>query len=212
MQIALVGDNRRTAEPGLRGQCPACRAEVIPKCGELIVHHWAHRAAEDCDRWAEPESAWHASWKTAAPLDRREVVKAPHRADVIAGDGVICELQHSSISVDDVRERERFYGRDMRWLFDARDKEFVWEPMDNGSEPHRWKIHRKHAWPTLGVCQRRVMLDFGDEILSCEYVNATGSYASGYVYPPRTVRMWLGGPDYPEGWRSTAPIQNEGTS
>lgn len=203
MQIALVGDERRYAEPGTLGHCPNCGAGVIPKCGELVVHHWAHRASADCDRWAEPESEWHAGWKTAAPFERREVIKGPHRADVIAGDGSVCELQHSTIAAEQVREREEFYGKDMRWIFDARDKEFAWEPMDDSSEPHRWEIHRKHPWPTIGMCRRRVMLDFGDDgVLSLERMNPTGSSGWGYVYSQRMVRMWLAGPGYPAGWSS----------
>lgn len=39
-----------------------------------------------------------------------------HRADVVLGDGSVLELQASSISADETRSREAFYGR-MQWLF-----------------------------------------------------------------------------------------------
>ena len=41
-----------------------------------------------------------------------------HRADIISLDGAVLELQHSDISVDEVRARERFYGK-MLWLLDG---------------------------------------------------------------------------------------------
>jgi len=92
---------------------------VIAKCGDLVVHHWAHRAA-DCDPWSEPETPWHREWKSHAPQHRQEVVIGRHRADVVAPNGVVVEIQHSNIAGGEVRERERFYKR-MLWIFDARE-------------------------------------------------------------------------------------------
>lgn len=198
MQIALVNGERRYAEKGLRGACPACRAELRPHCGEIVPPYWSHKAAEDCDHWSEPETQWHAEWKTAAPFERREVVKGPHIADVIAGDGAVCEIQHSAISAEQIREREAFYGREMRWIFDARDKEFELEPRDDDERyPHGFWFHRSVRWPTIKLCQRRVMLDLGsDGVLSCEWINKNGSAGWGCLYPHQTVRMWLAGREY----------------
>ena len=41
-----------------------------------------------------------------------------HRADILAADDCVIELQHSSISANEIREREAFYGR-MIWLLDG---------------------------------------------------------------------------------------------
>ena len=65
---------RIRATRGARGSCPSCEAPLIPKCGELVSHHWAHQAEHDCDSWAEPESEWHRSWKARFPIDWAEVV------------------------------------------------------------------------------------------------------------------------------------------
>jgi hypothetical protein len=43
----------------------------------------------------------------------------PHRADIRRSDGLVIELQHSSISDEEVAAREAFYGN-MWWLFDVR--------------------------------------------------------------------------------------------
>lgn len=198
--------NNISATPGARGWCPDCSEELIARCGEVNDYHWAHQGATDCDNRSQGMTVWHAEWQTAVPDNRREIVVGRLRADAVAGDGVVCEFQHSPISLDDIRKRERGY-RDMRWLFDATDKQFNIKPYRFPDEPDTWgvmswQIHRNAAWKTIGSCSKRVMLDLGPDIgvLSCEKVNATGSWARGMIYPHKTIRMWLAGPNYRPGW------------
>lgn len=197
MQLALVNGSKRIASPGAVASCPGCAGAVLAKCGEILVWHWAHVVGEDCDSWAEGETPWHRDWKSAAPLDRQEVIIGAHRADVVAGDGAVCELQHSGIAPEAVAVREAHYGPEMRWLFDARERGFDLAPLDIPAA-HRWKAHRGHAWQTIGRCARRVMLDFGPDVgvLSCEKINENGSYAWGYMYPHWQIRAWIAGPDH----------------
>lgn len=113
-----IRDGRRVvATPGAKAECPCCNGKLVAKCGRLVAWHWAHESVE-CDPWSEGESAWHLDWKDLAPADRREVVRGPHRADLVGPGGGVVELQHSAISVDEIEERERFYGK-MVWVFDA---------------------------------------------------------------------------------------------
>lgn len=209
MQIARVDRNLTEAHiSGQRGVCPACDAEVVARVGEINVPHWAHLAGEnDCDPWAEGESPWHSWWKTAVPMSRREMVIGPHRADAVASDGTVCELQHSPIAVETIAERELFYG-DMRWIFDARDKEFEFEERGHG-----FAAWRKHRWPAIGACRRRVMLDFGEDVgvLSCEKINETGSYVWGRLYRHHLIRMWLAGSQYPQLWRAAPSETTDGS-
>lgn len=44
----------------------------------------------------------------------------PHRADIRRDDGLVIELQASSISAEEIAEREAFYG-EMVWLLDGRE-------------------------------------------------------------------------------------------
>ena len=120
MMYARTGDGRVEAAPGLAGACPSCGSPVRPKCGSIVVHHWAHLARADCDPWTEPEGEWHRGWKLAVPPERREVVIGPHRADIVTASGGVVELQHSPISPEVITEREEFYGDRMAWIFDAR--------------------------------------------------------------------------------------------
>ena len=111
------------AKKGAIAYCPGCGNQVRPKCGAIVTHHWAHISGGDCDAWSEPESDWHKGWKEYFPMHCREVVMGEnneHRADVRLDNGLVIELQHSSISPETIAEREQFYGF-MVWLFDARE-------------------------------------------------------------------------------------------
>ena len=127
MELAHVeGERRRPARTGERGVCPCCNAETIAKCGEIVTWHWAHKGNHDCDPWSEPESEWHAHWKSVfadGDPKRMEVVIGPHRADAVTPGGVVIEIQRSPISPAEIREREVFYTANaagMVWVFPAK--------------------------------------------------------------------------------------------
>jgi hypothetical protein len=128
---------------------------VIAKCGEIMVWHWSHLAA-DCDPWSEGESEWHLAWKSRFPVECREVTMGPHRADVFIG-GTVVEFQASPISATEIYERERFYveecGQRLVWVFrgdDFRDRFYV----RGGS--FDWR----HPKSSLSACGSPVVFDF----------------------------------------------------
>lgn len=124
MQFAYVDGRRHPAEPGLRGECPGCKAEVIPKCGQVRVPHWAHRGSRHCDPWWEPETAWHRAWKSEfSEAYQEQPVRASdgelHIADVRHPEtGLVIEFQHSAISEAEVASREAFW-QPMVWVVDG---------------------------------------------------------------------------------------------
>jgi hypothetical protein len=122
MLLADDGTGQRTpASPGEAGWCPLCQEQLIAKCGEIVTWHWAHHAQFDCDPWSEPESDWHADWKRLFQPEQTEVTVGSHRADIITN-GTVIELQHQSLAVSEIRERERFYRANVGaivWVFDA---------------------------------------------------------------------------------------------
>lgn len=123
-KYANVEGQRREAEPGLRGECPICRAEMVAKCGEIRVWHWAHQSKQDCDHWWESESDWHRAWKNEFPADWQEYVQRAkdgekHIADVKTSYGWVIEFQHSPLRPEERRAREAFYGQ-MVWVVDGR--------------------------------------------------------------------------------------------
>jgi competence protein CoiA len=156
MLQARMGEHVVRAAPII---CPVCREPVVAKTGSLVTWHFAHKARADCDPWIERESDWHLDWKAECSVERTEVVIGPHRADALTPDGKIVEFQHSAISADEIRERERFY-RDMVWVFDARE----------AYQANRARLERDGLiWDSprrsIRICRMPVFLDLGDEFL-----------------------------------------------
>lgn len=106
------------------GTCFVCGRQVIARCGEKNVWHWAHKTEQACDPWWENETAWHRGWKSRFPEATREKVHfdketgEKHVADLKTATGLFIELQHSSISATELRSREQFYTR-MMWIVDS---------------------------------------------------------------------------------------------
>ena len=124
MKFALVNGNKVEATKGAKGLCPSCDSDLIAKCGELKVNHWAHKGNRSCDPWWESETEWHRAWKNQFPNDWQEVIYHAdngerHIADVKTHDGWALEFQHSHISSDERRSREAFYQH-VVWVVDGK--------------------------------------------------------------------------------------------
>lgn len=123
MKFALVNGQRQEAQPKLLGQCPACGAPVVAKCGDVRVHHWAHKGRLDCDPWWENETEWHRAWKDQFPTDWQERIcdaedGQRHRADVKTDRGRVIEFQHSHLNPAERQSREAFY-KPLVWVVDG---------------------------------------------------------------------------------------------
>ncbi len=121
-----------------------------------------------------------------------------HRADLVTADGWVVELQHSSISPEEIATREEFYGQRMLWLFDAtepaRENRIAYrksEPAAGGRRyvTFRWYYPRK----TLAWCNRRVLLDVGGgHLLSLRRIYPNGQCGGwGYLLPADRFRDWI---------------------
>jgi competence protein CoiA len=157
-----------------------CGSPVIAKCGEIRMHHWAHRGM--CDPWWEGETEWHREWKRLFPKEWQEVVHfaengEKHIADVKTDQGYIVEFQHSYIKSEEVKSREDFY-KNMIWIVDGkrrlRDKvKFmdIWEQ----SHPTDNKVQARKVWEYFfdesallrdwGNSHTSVFFDFGENVL-----------------------------------------------
>lgn len=128
MRFAIVNEEKREAQKGLAGICIGCEQPVIPKCGPIKVHHWAHASQCECDHWWENETEWHRSWKSNFPIECQEVRhKAEdgewHIADVKTKFGNTIEFQHSSLKHEERLARNNFYGSDLVWVVDGLRRE-----------------------------------------------------------------------------------------
>jgi hypothetical protein len=139
---------RIQAWPNARATCPVCQTTMIAKCGDIVIHHWAHESTRDCDPWWEPETEWHRSWKLEFPNDWQEVVVGNHRADVKTTAGRVIEFQRSSISSAEITEREQFYG-DMCWILHGEDFEEWFDVRESSRYAKRRCLQcgMKQGWP-----------------------------------------------------------------
>lgn len=107
---------------------------MIQKRGDIITHHFAHRAGSECDRWyTEKLSPWHRKMQNAFAKDVQELViwnnshTEFHIADVALQTDqkkYVIEFQHSAISQREFKKRSKFYiecGYTILWVFDFRE-------------------------------------------------------------------------------------------
>jgi hypothetical protein len=173
LQYANVDGEKRLPFPGGRGKCPLCGGLLIAHCGPIYTHHWTHDKKDDCDTWSEPIGPWHLWWQN---LVRRpefvEVARGPHRADIVGNGGVVVELQHSSISAEDIAARETHYGN-MVWLFDATQR---FASVKSGERAFFSVGRTKH----LELCEKPVFLDFGFDVVEVERFTDAITKVSGF--------------------------------
>jgi len=171
-RYANVGGQKQLPFPKGRGTCPCCGGLLIAKCGQINAHHWAHDRQDDCDAWSEPIGPWHLWWQNLVRPEFAEVVRVPHRADIVGNGDVVVELQHSSISAEDIAAREAFYG-DMVWLFDATQR-FAY--VKSGKRAFFSLGQTKH----LNLCTKPVFLDFGFDVVQLERFTDAITMVSGF--------------------------------
>ena len=124
MKYALVNGEKEEATRGARGVCQICGSELIAKCGEIKINHWAHKGNRNCDPWWENETDWHRSWKNNFPKEWQEIVYTDensgekHIADVKTSSNWVLEFQHSHINPEERRSRNSFY-HNLVWVLDG---------------------------------------------------------------------------------------------
>lgn len=173
MLYASTNYGKRRAEKGLDAWCPGCNAELIPKCGEILIHHWAHKQDMGCDWDAGKMSAWHMEWQSHFPPEQVEVRVGNNRADIITDKGVIIELQHSAIAKETIREREQIYPK-MVWIIDA--SEFR-QNITIREHIFSWAWARK----TWEDAEKKILLDYCNGVVFViqEWIDQP---QSGYAY------------------------------
>lgn len=137
-----------------------------------MAHHWAHESQDDCDPWSEHVGPWHLSWQDPVQDQFVEVTIGPHRADIRNAEGAVIELQHSSISPEDIAQREEFYG-DMVWVFDATER---FPAMPSGDRVFFSLERSKH----VTACLQPVFLDCRQYIIEVECFTRVLDKFSGF--------------------------------
>ena len=102
--------------------CPKCKTDMIAKCGQVRIHHWAHKNKIQCDDWMEDENEWRREWLSHfAPDCQEQLVEhngQSHFADILTTLGSVILLHQSQLTEEMIREREAFYQTPV-WIFNA---------------------------------------------------------------------------------------------
>ncbi|MFD7161177.1 hypothetical protein ACFV9C_41795 [Kribbella sp. NPDC059898] len=101
------------------------------------------------------------------------------------------ELQHSSISAEDIAKREAHYGRGMVWLFDAR-RNFQREHLNlrRGDNGDYVKFQWKQARRSILECRRTVLLDLGQGLVLSVKKKYAGPPVRGWGHLFHTTDVW----------------------
>lgn len=190
---ALNENEKVRAIPNIKAVCPICKGQVIPKCGRIKIWHWAHQNNFECDSWSEPESEWHINWKNEFPKEQQEFTMGAHRADIRTSDRWIIELQNSSISPEEIIERENYYKR-MIWLINgvtfAKGLELRFK---NELVTFRWKNPPKSWWyakKDIYVDLSNTIKNLAKELSEFKNGKTTSAPISEVVYNEYTQESW----------------------
>ncbi len=190
MRFALSNDERIEPSKGAKGLCPCCGSELVAKCGEIKVHHWAHKKKCD-DYWWENETEWHRNWKNKFPHEWQEIIQKDesgekHIADVKTGSGWTIEFQHSPISKEERDSRDYFYNK-LIWIVDGTRRKTdveqfnnqIWRASNISNEPFILRVFDEETFDRFrlnqewGSSKSLVLFDFGKSEVSYrdEYKN-----------------------------------------
>ena len=181
MKFALINDQKTDPTPKATGNCQFCGSQMVAKCGNIKIWHWAHKAKSSCDPWWENETEWHRQWKNKFPASWQEVIHVDpstsekHIADVKTPHGLVIEFQNSPMNLAEMESREAFYD-DMIWIVNGDTNNTLnkgYFMMGLCREPiQKNPLAYQVAWwgrsqflSNWGKASTKVYLDFGDEVL-----------------------------------------------
>lgn len=146
MQYAIVNDRKVEAtKSGERGKCQGCGNEVVAKCGEIKINHWAHLSSQQCDFEREAETEWHREWKSH--FENVEVRQEKDGevciADALNSKGVAIEFQHSPINVETIKKRERVHDK-VIWVVDCMNRDIKCFNVPKEVDDKYLQAKRKH--------------------------------------------------------------------
>jgi len=190
MLVANLNDKRIEADVAVKGQefrCPGCNNEVILKQGRIVIHHFAHKVQTNCI-WSKGETKAHRNAKKLVAISLRArgltaeiefqvgTLEGDRRADVMLwsphGQMVAFELQHSSISLDEIEARAKSYARaNIAQMWIPFIRPFVWS---NGTQQNdqSWFVEKYSARPFE------------------RWVHGLGGKHKMWMYCPKTETFW----------------------
>ena len=184
MKFALANDKRIEATKGGKGVCPSCGSKLVAKCGEIVIHHWAHIKKCD-DHWWENETEWHRNWKNEFPDEWQEIIHYDeggerHIADVKTSEDWIIEFQHSAISKEERNSRDSFYNK-LIWIVDGMRRKTDLKQFQSMLNDSNF-IYFDPLLLSVDTQERRLPLEWEDSnsIIFIDFGDSLISYRDGY--------------------------------
>jgi len=173
MLYAKKNNEKIRAKPNKTASCPYCEKEMIPKCGDIKIWHWAHKHNQTCDYSNKVETYWHLKWKKMVKekncevrTEKKDELKI---ADIKNDSEKVIELQHSPISIREMRKRENHYD-DMIWLFDMNERydNFHFKIRGEDSKNQYVTFNWKWPWEKIKNIKYRspIFFDFSNHLMN----------------------------------------------
>jgi hypothetical protein len=176
----------QATQTGQRARCPdpLCNCVMMSRCSDDkdYTNHWYGYHNGICVSHFEEMSEWHRDWQNTIDnpvggvnveviingLDRYK------RADLKPDHGIVIEFQKSSISYNDVKERERHY-RKMIWVLheERTFSEYRQEKTKYGNITCSKKFYPRKAWYKNQNRNIPIFIDHGDYLSSESLLSKT---------------------------------------
>lgn len=179
------GGNKILPIKTIDGFCPYCKEKMEPCFSQLgYEDYWRHIKdnSKNCLSYLyKNEGQWHSKIKLMWGVEFTEVYveKAGKKmiADVMLNNGLIIEVQNSSIDAENIRLRERHYEK-MVWLFNAKDAYYN-DRITLADNYFCWENPRK----SIVVCTAPVFLYLSDNyIIKIDHMNRNSFYKNNDTY------------------------------
>jgi len=198
MLIAKDLDNNKVLpSPKMSAICPHCEQEVLSKCGDINVWHWAHLIS--CPFEYERETEWHKLWKDRAVSFGLELehMFVRHITDAIDHKKKVCyEFQYSPISRIEMVSRVIHYktfNYSTKWIFDYKEKKDSDQLIISHVNNLVVKFQQKWAKRTItdlfegkSILFGVIYFDTGDDIILVRKLYENGN-GWGYIVTPQHI-------------------------
>lgn len=147
-----------TVQRSTQCYCPICGQPLLQKRGNIREHHFSHigprgrneKGYISCsDEWNYDKSDWHICWQKRFPSENYEILLSrdgqKHIADILINN-IVIEFQHSTITIDEFRDRNMFYtscGYSVIWVFDLIEEFDCGKISDMDGGKYHWSYAKK---------------------------------------------------------------------
>lgn len=173
--------------------CPACKAELVIKRGEIKRHHFAHKSIADCDTFTHDMSKWHINWQETFPEENREVVIELDITENEYRNNLYYALEETLEDYNEYCDRER---KDKLKIFNVKHRadvcignyviEFQHSPISAKEFYNRNWFYNLAGYNVIWVLDFKDQIDSGN--MQFDKIRADGKIQYSWYRPKRFMR------------------------